>query len=129
MSTVLDSSALLALLLGEPGRDLVIAAIASDAAISSVNLAEVMTRLVRDGVTPATAGDTLRGLPVSVHVFDDALALETGALFAMIRPFGLSLGDRACLALARRQSTPVLTADRAWGGAGPLVGVTVKLIR
>jgi ribonuclease VapC len=126
---LLDSSALLARLLNEPGGDIVAEAIASDAAMSSVNLAEVMTILVRDGLSPIDAERALAKLPLTIHVFDDPLALQAGAMVAVTRKFGLSLGDRACLALARRENLPVLTGDRAWVEAGPLVGVTVRLIR
>jgi ribonuclease VapC len=129
VSVVLDSSAILAHLLNEPGEDVVARATASDSAMSSVNLAEVMARLVRNGASPKNAGDVLAALPVTIHAFDEALALQTGAMVAVTRKFGLSLGDRACLALARRENLPVLTADRAWVDAGPVVGVTVKLIR
>lgn len=129
MTVLLDSSALLARLLDGPGQDLVLEAIASDAAMSSVNLAEVMTRLMRDGVAPNDAEQALAMLPVTIHAFDDALALRAGAMFAVTRQFGLSLGDRACLALAQRENLPVLSADRIWAEAAPLVGVTVTLIR
>jgi PIN domain nuclease of toxin-antitoxin system len=129
VDVVLVASAVLALLLGETGGDVVRQAIASGAAMSAVNLAEVMTRLVRNGVTQATAEQALGTLPVLIHGQDDALALQTGALFATTRPFGLSLGDRACLALAQREAMPALTADRAWVQVGPLVGVTIRLVR
>src|ERR1700710_2675488 len=119
MSIVLDSSALLARLLNEPGHTLVTEAIASNAAMSSVNLAEVMTILVREGQTPASAERALDKLPVPIHAFNQELALQAGAMFAATRKFGLSLGDRACLALAQRENLPVLTADRALAGGGP----------
>jgi ribonuclease VapC len=129
MNILLDSSALLARLLNEPGHALVTEAIASDAAMSSVNLAEVMTILVREGQSPGSAQRVLDKLPVTIHAFDQDLALQAGAMFAATRKFGLSLGDRACLALAQRENLPVLTADRAWADAGPVVGVSVRLIR
>jgi ribonuclease VapC len=129
VNVLLDSSALLARLLNEPGRDVVAEAIASDAAMSSVNLAEVMTILVRNGLSPADAERALAKLPLTIHAFDDLLAFQAGAMVAVTRKFGLSLGDRACLALARRENLPVLTGDRVWVEAGPLVGVTVRLIR
>ena len=97
--------------------------------MSSVNLAEVMTILVRDGLPPADAERALAKLPITIHAFDAVLAREAGAMLAITRKFGLSLGDRACLAVAQRENLPVLTGDRAWADAGPLVGVTVKLIR
>jgi ribonuclease VapC len=129
VSVVFDSSAILAYLLNETGEDVVSGATASDSAMLSVNLAEVMTRLVRNGATPKDAGEVLAALPVTIHAFDEALALQAGAMFAATRRFGLSLGDRACLALAQRENLPVLTADRAWADAGPVVGVSVRLIR
>jgi ribonuclease VapC len=129
VTVILDSSALLARLLNEPGRELVAEAIASDAAMSSVNLAEVMTILVREGLSGADAERALGKLPVTIHPFDGAMALQAGAMVAVTRKFGLSLGDRACLALARREDQPVMTGDRAWAEVGLLVGVIVKLIR
>jgi ribonuclease VapC len=50
-------------------------------------------------------------------------------MFTVTKPFGLSLGDRLCLALPRREKQPAVTTDRSWAEAGPLVGVTVQLIR
>ena len=129
VNVILDSSALLARLLNEPGGDVVMQAIASGAAMSSVNLAEVMTILVRDGLPPAEAERALAKLPVTIHAFDDGLALQAGAMFPVTRKSGMSLGDRACLALAQRERLPALTGDRAWVQAGPLLGVTVRLIR
>jgi PIN domain nuclease of toxin-antitoxin system len=129
VSLVLDSSAVLAYLLNEPGEDVVANATQSDAAMSSVNLAEVMTRLVRNGASPTDAEEVLAALPFTIHPFDQPLALAAGAMFAVTRLFGLSLGDRACLALGRRENLPVLTADRVWTDAAPILGVSVQLIR
>jgi ribonuclease VapC len=97
--------------------------------MSSVNLAEVMTRLVRDGASPSEVEEIPTALPVTIHPFDAALALQAGAMVAVTRKFGLSSGDRACLALAQREGLPVMTGDRAWTDVGFLVGVTVRLIR
>jgi ribonuclease VapC len=129
VTVILDSSAVLARLLNEPGRDLVAEAIASDAAMSSVNLAEVMAILVRGGLSGADAERALGKLPVTIHRFDEAIALRAGAMVVVTRKYGLSLGDRACLALAQREDLPVMTGDRAWAEVGPLIGVTVRLIR
>jgi PIN domain nuclease of toxin-antitoxin system len=78
VSLVLDSSAILAYLLDEPGGGQVTNAIASQAAMSTVNLAEVMTRLVRDGGAPADAEGFLAALPVTVHPFNGAMARRPG---------------------------------------------------
>ncbi len=126
---ILDSSVVLTYLLDEPGRLAAEAAIADRGRILSVNLAEVMGRLVRDGTDPGIAADTLLALPLIVIALDAGLAIEAGAMLAQTRPFGLSLGDRACLALAKREGLPALTADQSWLRAAPLVGVEVRLIR
>jgi len=129
MSTILDSSAVLASLFQEPGQDLVAAALAEGAGLCTANLAEVMTRLVRAGMPPADAAQVVAELPVTVFDLDTDLAVRAGAMFALTRPFGLSLADRCCLALALREQAPVLTAGRAWEPAGAAVGASVRLIR
>ncbi len=85
--------------------------------------------MVRDGITVEIARDTLSELPVTVFDVDADLAFGAGSMFAAARPFGLSLGDRLCLALAKRENVPALTADRAWADVAPAVGVVVRLIR
>ncbi len=129
MPFVLDTSAVLAILFREPGQDIVRTALREGSAISAVNLAEAITRLVRDGMAADRAAAALSALPIALHDLDADLAVETGALFAQTRPFGLSLGDRACLALARQQNLPALTGDRAWLQVASLVGIEVRLIR
>ena len=126
---VIDSSVVLAYLLDEPGREAAEQAIAARCRISSVNLAEVMTRLVRDGADPATSADVLLALPLIVVDLDAELAVAAGAMIARTRPFGLSLGDRTCLALARRDRVPAVTGDRVWLQVAPVLGVEVRLIR
>jgi ribonuclease VapC len=126
---VLDASAVLAVVNCETGQDVVEAALIAGATICAVNLTEVITILLRQGAPEIEVRRMLDRLPIVVVDFDSDLALSAGLMFIVARPFGLSLGDRACLALARRQNVPVLTTDRAWVQAGPLIGVTVKLIR
>jgi ribonuclease VapC len=128
-AVVLDASAVLAVVNCEAGQEVVEAALIAGAAICTVNLAEVVTILLRQGTPQIEVRRTLDGLPIATVDFDAGLALAAGLMFAVTRPLGLSLGDRACLALARRENAPVLTTDRVWAQAGPLVGVTVKLIR
>jgi PIN domain nuclease of toxin-antitoxin system len=129
MPFVLDTSAVLAILFREPGQDMVRTALREGSAISAVNLAEAITRLVRDGMAAEHAAAALSALPIELHDLGAELATATGALFAQTRPFGLSLGDRACLALARQEKLPALTGDRAWLQVASLVGVEVRLIR
>ncbi len=122
---VLDSSAVLALLLAEPGADTV-AGYLPDACISAVNLAEVVSKLSERGMPAADARQAVEGMGVEVVPFDDEQAQLTGALRPATRLLGLSLGDRACLALAQLRSIPAVTADRAWQQVS---GLTVVLIR
>ena len=121
-----DSSAILACLRQEPGGDIVESVFASGI-VSSVNLAEVVSRLIDLGLVPEEAmGRALAG-GYGVAPFDETLALRAGALRVVTRHLGLSLGDRACLALAGREGLPVLTADRAWAALD--IGVQIRLIR
>jgi ribonuclease VapC len=129
MPFILDTSTVLALLFREPGQDAVQAALREGAAMSAVNFSETISRLVRDGMAADRAATALSALPIALHDFDAELAVQAGGMFVQTRPLGLSLGDRACLALARREALPALTGDRAWLQAGPLVGVEVRLIR
>lgn len=125
---VLDASAMLAVLRGESGAETVIRSL-TDAAISAVNLGEVVGALTRDGMLPARIQAMLEGFPAEVIAFDRDLAVDAGLLFALTRTAGLSLGDRACLAHARGRAAKVLTADRAWARVADAVGVEVELIR
>lgn len=125
-SVVLDSSALLAFIHGEPGGE-VVAGVVGEAVISSVNLAEVVTKLVERTGSLELARVALGMANVDVVDFDRLQAEQAGALVRRTRAGGLSLGDRACLALAARQAVPVLTADRIW--ATLKLDVEVRLIR
>ena len=118
-SAVLDASALLAYLHDEPGAETVADEIALGAVISTVNLAEVLARASDHQDDPARlAGEmTERGLlggAISVESFTDEDAIEVARLRPRTRAQGLSLGDRACIALASRLGLPALTADAAW---------------
>lgn len=123
---VLDASALLALINAEPGAELVAAALA-DATIGTVNLAEVVTKLIELGIREQDAWAEASDLVPSVVDFDADLARRTARLRPPTRAFGLSLGDRACLALGESLRLPVLTADRAWQKLS--LPVDIRLIR
>ncbi len=125
-SAVLDSSAVLAVLNAEPGAELV-TAVLNDALVSTVNYAEVVAKLVERGGTYIQAQAALRSIALTTVDFDIALARRTGALRAETMRRGLSLGDRACLALAEREGVPAMTGDRSWVGA--ISGVEIRLIR
>jgi ribonuclease VapC len=123
---VLDASALLAFLQREPGLERVRQAL-PDAVIGSVNYAEVVTKLVQWGAPADRVAERLGDLDLTVLAFDRDLAFEAGALHARTKRLGLSLGDRACLALAGALGAPVLTTDRAWRRTE--LGVEVELLR
>jgi len=125
---ILDASAVLAFLLREPGQDRVIEVLLTEPRMSTVNFAEVVTKYVLRGA--AAQGERLREeLPVVFVPVDEDLALQAALMAAVTRPFGLSLGDRICLALARRTGLPALTADRSWLEVAGTLGVTVEAIR
>ena len=128
-SSVLDASALIALLYGEPGGDRVADALDRGAAISTVNLAEVVGRLSDAGVQEAVIASLLAPLRLAVFDFDIPAAFHTGLLRPLTRAAGLSLGDRACLALAHHLGVPALTTDRNWEAVQNAVGVRVELLR
>ncbi len=133
-SYVLDASALLALLNNEPGSARVMAVL-PDAVILSVNFSEVVAKLARDGRSAAEIRFYLDALGLTVVDFDRALAYETGFLLPLTKAGGLSLGDRACLALAASLGVPALTCDdlrsvvdhRVWATLN--LGVQVELLR
>jgi ribonuclease VapC len=120
---VADASAVLALLLGEVIHRLNPADL-NGASISSVNLVEVLTRLQDLGVPDDAVNASIAELNLHVVSFDETQARETASLRAATRKFGLSLGDRACLALAKGLGCVAVTADRAWA----IVDTDVKVI-
>lgn len=126
-SAVLDASALLAVIYREPGAERVTEVMARGAAISTVNLAEVVEKLSENGLLEATIRAILDPLRLEIVDFDGALPYQTGYLRPPTQSLGLSLGDRACLALARQRGLPALTTERAW--ANLQLGVTVQVIR
>ncbi len=96
--------------------------------MSTVNLAEVVTKYVLRGA--AAQGERLcNELPVVFIPVDEDLAVRAAMMAAVTRPHGLSLGDRICLALARRTGLTALTADRSWLNVAAPLGVTVEVIR
>jgi len=111
---VLDASALLALLNNEPGEGLVAEAINQMAVMSAVNLSEVVAKLRDAGIPAQEIHEILEPLGIEIIDFDLELAYRTGMLRLVTKKAGLSLGDRACLALAEQLGVPLLTADRSW---------------
>lgn len=124
--TVLDASALLAFLYAEEGHARVAAQLAGSC-ISAVNLAEVLGRFARDGHNPREVLRQIECTPIEFMPFLAEDAALAAALLPHTRPLGLSLADRACLALAAAQKVPVLTADRTWSRLN--IGISIELIR
>ncbi|HET9212426.1 MAG TPA: type II toxin-antitoxin system VapC family toxin [Thermoanaerobaculia bacterium] len=125
-NVVLDASALLALLNAEPGQEEVERSIPG-AAISAVNLSEVVAKLTEAGMSEEAVRSTLEDIEIDVHPFDRESAYKTGALRMETKKLGLSLGDRACIALGGQLQRPVLTTDRNWRDLE--LGVEIRVIR
>jgi len=123
---VLDSSALLALLFFEPGCERV-AELIPQSCMSTVNLAEVLGRLARDGRALDEVLDQLQQMGVAWIAFDREMAIGAAALLPLTAALGLSLGDRSCLALARLRNLPAVTADRAWANLD--LAIAIEVIR
>lgn len=127
---VLDASALLALMMGEPGAETVEAAVGAGAVMSSVNVAEVITKFVeRDMLAGPKALRAIQEIGIEIIPYDAEQALVTGALRFLTKECGLSLGDRACLALGKIRNVPVLTADSVWQKVQHGALVDIVLIR
>jgi len=125
--SVLDASALLALLNQEYGSEQIAEVIADGAAISAVNFSEVVAKLSHAGMTEAAIHEALDSLGLEIVEFDIGLAYQTGFLRPLTRRAGLSLGDRACLALAQHLNLPALTTDRAWENLS--LDIAIQVIR
>lgn len=128
-ASILDASALIAFLHDEPGAGAVVDALAATAAVSVVNWAEVLSKVAADGDDPKQVADSFQTSerPLLLEALTEADCLEIARLRPLTRPRGLSLADRACLALAKRLNLPALTADRDWADLD--LGITVQLIR
>lgn len=111
---VLDASAVLAYLWKETGWERVERALLADPLISVVNVAEVASKAMDLGISEVDARLLIDNLGMQQHDFDSELAWRAAALRVSTRPRGLSLGDRACLALAQSCNGVALTADKAW---------------
>ena len=123
---VLDASAVLALLNQEPGHNKV-APLLSQSVLSSINLCEVLGKLIDAGIAASEANQTVELLGMSIVPFDAELAFTTAELRTDTRSLGLSLGDRSCIALARNRGATAVTAERLWSKIK--LGVTIEVIR
>jgi PIN domain nuclease of toxin-antitoxin system len=124
---VLDASALLAVLNHEPGSDRLTPEMLSTATSSTVNLAEVQGKLVSLGLAPSDAWEATLSPIREATAFTAEHAEAAGNLITKTRALGLSMGDRACLALGIALRAPVYTADKSWKKLK--LGVAIRLIR
>lgn len=125
---VLDASALLALIFDERGANCV-EALLPDAVVGSVNLSEVIAKLYDKGFDDATIAATLADLGLNVRPFDHDQAVIAGKLRNATRDHDVSLGDRACLALAKHSGGVAVTGDREWQAFAKAIGVKLDVFR
>lgn len=128
MTVVVDASAVMALMLNEPGSDVVMRVVRGSR-MSAVNVSECCSRGVERGASPADVLTILKTYEIEIVAFDLALAIEAARLREPTRALGASLGDRACLALASGRGLPVYTSDRRLAEIDPALGIEVHLIR
>lgn len=123
---VLDASALIALMRNEKGAPIVAACVPT-ALISAVNQAEVLTKLVSAGLSEQDAWWHISEINIESVPFDERLARVAGGLVGVTKPLRLSLGDRACLALAIERGAAVYTTNATWKKLD--LGIAVEVIR
>ncbi|MGA9528185.1 MAG: type II toxin-antitoxin system VapC family toxin [Terriglobales bacterium] len=124
---VLDASAMLAVLNEEPGSEKLTLEMLNHSIGSTVNLAEVQTKLVSRGEAADDAWEDALSSIQEPMPFTEEHAKIAGGLVAQTRSLGLSLGDRACLALGIASNAPVYTTDRSWKNLK--VGVRIHVLR
>lgn len=125
---VLDASVVLAYLNEETGAELVAPILEQgNGVLSAVNYAEVATKLLQLGLSEQVATQVMQSLGIVPLSFDAEVAWISAKLISLTKPFGLSLGDRACLALAKHLQLPVMTADKVWAALD--LNVEITLIR
>ncbi len=124
--SVLDSSAVLAWLFDEPGHTLVDQAL-NGSLMCAVNWAEVLQKAESRQIDTSAMADQFEALGMTIVPFDKELATLSAGLWEPTKSVGLSLADRACLALVLQQQASVLTADRVWGNLN--LGLNITIIR
>lgn len=125
---VLDASALLCLINAEPGADRVLRVL-QGSAISVVNIAEVIAKRLEFGDDYALLTADIARLDMRIVDMNFSQAALCARMRAPTRASGLSLGDRACLALAKANHATALTCDRAWMSFAEPLGIAIELVR
>ena len=127
MTRVFDASAVLAALFEEPGADRVVELWADgENLLSTVNYSEVVAKLAERGLGKGEIATVMEGVPLTLVDFDQHTAFAAGLLRATTKSLGLSLGDRACLALGTSRQASVITAEKIWK---KVKGVDLVVIR
>ena len=124
---VLDASAILAIIFQERGAEKLTDELMDNAVISTVNLAEVQSKLIKKGFESEEAWETALSLVTAAEPFTSEQARIAGDLITKTEKYGLSLGDRSCLALAITLKAPVYTTEQAWRNLK--VGIPIHVIR
>lgn len=123
---VFDSSVIVAILERERGYENALPFL-EKAIASTVNIAEVATRFAIKGIPEDYVQKLIKSTNIQLHTYGEDVALVTGMLVQQTKSFGLSLGDRACIALGITKKLPILTADRIWQKLD--IPVQIKLMR
>jgi PIN domain nuclease of toxin-antitoxin system len=124
---VLDASAILAIVFQERGAEKLTVEILKNAVISTVNLAEVQSKLIKKGYLPEEAWEDALSLVNSAEPYTSEQARTAGDLITATEKYGLSLGDRSCLALAIALKAPVYTTEQSWRNLK--LGIPILVIR
>jgi ribonuclease VapC len=122
----MDTSAFLAFANREPGAEKVRPRL-REAVVSAVNATEILQKLASKNMTLVRAEEYLKRFVGEIAPFGLEQAALNAALYTQTQPFGLSLGDRSCLALGIYLGLPIMTADRDWAKLD--VGVPIEVIR
>jgi PIN domain nuclease of toxin-antitoxin system len=126
MSCILDASAILALIFDEPGAEIVVP-VARGSSLLSVNLSEVIQRVLAIDGNPDRAEDAVDRLEIEIVPFDRTLARLTAELRERTSFMGASFADRACLALGLQTGYPILSSDQDWRKLD--IGIDIRMIR
>ena len=124
---VLDASAILAIIFQERGAEKLTDELMDDAVISTVNLAEVQSKLIKKGFDAEEAWETALSLVTAAEPYTSEQARIAGDLITKTEKYGLSLGDRSCLALAISLKAPVYTTEQVWKNLR--LGIPIHVIR
>ena len=125
---VLDASAILAVIGGEPGAEKLTPALLARAVGSAVNLAEIVNKLAQMGPMPEAVRESLVKLELRVEEWSEDMAYRSAEFSRLSKSHGLSLGDRACLTLAKQLRATAVTSDRTWRRL-PSLGVPIMIFR